>query len=414
MYALQVALISIAALIGVYITYLIVENVLTQQALTEEAAHYWRLHEQNPAQPLPDTANMKGYLFDGSATTTVPPYLLGLDAGFGRVTQGDTSSLVHVSTQGSKTLYLVFAETQVTSLVFYFGLAPLMAVLLTVYALLFLTYRLSHQAISPMLNVARALEDFDFRSNSKLEIPVQPDDVDRETRLMVESLQEFSERLELFVERERTFTRNAGHELRTPIAVLKGSLELLEAKRDRADDDVRVIKRIRKVTQDMETLLETLLMLAREENVTGDTDESINQIVFEQVELLAESCEANENRINIEELSELRLRVNNRVAAIIISNLIRNAIAYTHRGRIVVTVSSTGFAVADTGMGMSGADQDRAFAAFFRSDAVSSETEGQGLGLALVKRLCDQLGWRITLESTLGEGTTVTVTTTPQ
>ena len=119
------------------------------------------------------------------------------------------------------------ASARVSELVFCFGLARLAAVLLTVCLLLFIAYRLLDQAISPLLNLARALERFDFRSTDKLNIPLQPDDVDNETRLVLEALQEFSDRLEIVIERERTFTRNASHELRAPIAVVKGSLELL-------------------------------------------------------------------------------------------------------------------------------------------------------------------------------------------
>ena len=408
-YALQVLLISVAAVIGVYLTYLIVEDVLTRQALNGEAAHFWRLYETNPDHPVPDVANMTGYLTPIGDESALPQALRGLSLGFGRADDGQKTELVHVSTQGDKKLYLVFAESQVTSLVFYFGLAPLIAVLLTVYALLFLTYRLSHRAISPMLNLARALENFDFRSNSKLVIPIQPDDVDRETRLMVASLSEFSERLQLFVERERTFTRNAGHELRTPIAVLKGSVELLERNTDRSEADSRIIHRIRRVTGDMETLLETLLMLAREEDVTGEEDESINQIAFEQVELLTSINDENNNELQIEENAQISVRVRGRVAAIIISNLLRNAISYTQNGLVTLSVNETGFAVSDTGIGISPSDQDRVFAAFYRSEAVASSTSGQGLGLALVKRLCDQLGWTVQLDSELGVGTTVRI-----
>ena len=191
-YALQVLLISIAALIGVFITYLIVEDVLTRQALNAEAEYFWDLYSVDEDIPLPNTANMIGYLRDGPDDISVPETLRDLPVGFGRADALAEAPLVHVSERDGKTLYLLFAQAQVADLVFYFGLAPLAAVLLTVYVLLFLTYRLSHQAISPMLNLARALEQFDFRSTDRLQIPVQPDDVDNETRLMVEALSEFS------------------------------------------------------------------------------------------------------------------------------------------------------------------------------------------------------------------------------
>ena len=395
-----------AALVGVFITYLIVENVLTREALVTEAAYYWDYLGNDPDHPLPNVRNMVGYKAVGEDFSAVPEALRDLEPGFGKAKTMDGEPLVYVSQRGEQTLYLVFAEAQVADLVFYFGLAPLAAVLLTVYILLFLTYRLSHAAISPMLNLAQSLEEFDFRSTQRLEVPVTPEDVDRETRLMVEALQEFSSRLEQFIERERTFTRDAGHELRTPIAVLKGSLDILESNSDRPDTDLKVLQRMRRVVTDMETLLETLLMLAREEDVFAvDGPTSVNQVIAEEIELLTELAEANNNRIEFFEDFDVVCNARPRVLAIMMSNLIRNGLTYTQNGRVTIRVTDRYVAVTDTGIGMSDEDMDGAFTAFFRSERAKETASGQGLGLALVRRLAQQLDWRVDLDSEVGVGT---------
>jgi signal transduction histidine kinase len=405
-YALQMLLISIAALIGVFMTYLIVENVLTRQALVKEAAYYWQSLADNPDHHLPNVGNMVGYLAVGGDDSLVPEGLRSLPEGFGRASAMDGAPLVHVSRQGDKTLFLVLAEAQIADLVFYFGLAPLAAVLLTVYVLFFLTYRLSHQAISPMLNVAQALENFDFRSTQRLEVPVTPADVDRETRLMVEALQTFSARLEQFIERERTFTRDAGHELRTPIAVMKGSLDILESNKDRPAQDLKVFERMRRVVGDMETLLETLLLLAREENVfASDQDTSVNQVIAEEIELLHEFADEQNNRVQLEEEGDATCNANPRVLGIIMSNLIRNAITYTAGGTVTIRITNDFVSVKDTGMGMSADEMDQVFTAFYRSERAKEAGNGQGLGLALVRRLAQQLGWRVDVDSEEGVGT---------
>ena len=410
-YALQVLLISVAALIGVFITYVIVEDVLTRQALHQEAEYFWALYEADPATPLPDTVNMTAYMApfpDPDAQTAVALQTMG--PGLGRVEDLPGSPLVYVSERGDLTLYLVWAEEEVSELVFYFGLAPLAAVLLTVYALLFLTYRLSHQAISPMLNLAQALERFDFRSTQPLEIPVQPDDVDRETRLMVEALTEFGTRLEQFIERERTFTRNAGHELRTPIAVMKGSLDILESTASQGRVDEAVLIRMRRVVDDMEVLLETLLMLAREEDVRAEPGETdLNQVLAEEIELHTQLAEDTRNRVAFVETAQRRCDAKPRVLAIIFGNLLRNALNYTREGTVRVEVLEDRFVVADDGVGMSEAEADKAFTAFFRGANADELAQGQGLGLALVRRLVQQLGWRVAFESEVGRGTTFTV-----
>lgn len=405
-YALQVLLISVAALIGVLMTYVIVENVLTREALETEAEYYWQVTSEDPSHPLPNTRNMVGYLADGDNFAAVPEAMRDLQPGFGRAEGLQSKPLIFVSREGQQTLYLVFAEAQVADLVFYFGLAPLAAVLLVVYILLFLTYRLSHAAISPMLNLAQSIEKFDFRSTQRLEVPVTPEDVDRETRLMVEALQEFSSRLENFIERERTFTRDAGHELRTPIAVMKGSLDILESNKDRPDADLKVFQRMRRVVVDMETLLETLLMLAREEDVFAvEGPTSVNHVIAEEIELLTEYAEKNNNRIELIEEFDVVCNARPRVLAIIMSNLIRNALTYTENGRVTIRISDRYVAVTDTGIGMSEEDMDSAFTAFFRGENAKITANGQGLGLALVRRLAQQLDWRVDLDSEEGVGT---------
>ena len=409
-YALQVLLISVAALVGVYITYLIVQDVLTRQALAGEAEHFWSLYADNPTQGLPNTANMQGYLDAPGSSRPPPAALLKLAEGYGRVDELPGAPLAHISERDGERLYLLFAEGQVSSLVFYFGLAPLSAVLLTVYALLFLTYRLSHQAISPMMNLAQALERFDFRDGQPLEIPAELDNADRETRLMIEAFESFTERLANFLERERTFTRNAGHELRTPIAVMKGSLDILESRNDLASRDQTVLARMRRVVGDMEVLLETLLTLAREEDVFAPEGCSVNLIVAEEVELLTDLAQDKGLALTIENHAELSCNARPRVLGIIVSNLVRNAISYTEAGNVTVVIDAAGFSVRDSGIGIAEGDLEHIFTAFFRSSAVVSHSDGQGLGLALVKRLCNQLGWRLAVQSELGQGTEMTVT----
>ena len=414
-YALQVALISVAALFGLLMTYLIVQNVLTREALTTETEYFWDKRSTNLDHPLPEVRNLRGYLALDGDLSAVPAALHALELGFGKATGLPGSPLVFVSEQGTDRLYLVFAEAQVLDLVLFFGLAPLAAVLLTVYLLLFLTYRLSHAAISPMLNLAQAVEDYDFRSTERLQVPVATDDMDRETRLMLETLEGFSARLEQFIERERTFTRDAGHELRTPMAVLKGSLDIFEDSGAQFNPgQIKTLARMRRAVTEMETLLETLLLLAREEEVFttdegADSLTSVNQVVAEEIELLTDLAERNHNRLVLQEDNEALCRAKPRVLGIIVSNLLRNALTYTEHGTVNVRIERDKLIVRDTGVGMDQSDQDKVFTAFYRGENAKHAASGQGLGLALVRRLSQQLGWPVKVRSTLGEGTEFTV-----
>ena len=89
LFAIQLAVISLATLIGIYITQLIIEDLLTRQALSLEAEHFWALYEENPGHPLPDVANMRGYMaslpVSTSASTAALPAGLHLQRDHGAV-----------------------------------------------------------------------------------------------------------------------------------------------------------------------------------------------------------------------------------------------------------------------------------------------------------------------------------------
>ena len=74
-------------------------------------------------------------------------------------------------------------------------------------------------------------------------------------------------------------------------------------------------------------------------------------------------------------------------------------------GTVTVRVTDRYVAVADTGIGMSQTDSEQAFTAFYRGELAKEQASGQGLGLALVRRLAQQLGWRVDLDSVLDQGT---------
>ena len=96
-----------------------------------------------------------------------------------------------------------------------------------------------------------------------------------------------------------------------------------------------------------------------------------------------------------------------RVMHVVVANLLRNACQYTDAGQVEVTVADGKVVVRDTGIGMSAEARQRAFEPFYRAD--ESRPHGTGLGLSIVSRLCERFGWKVELESTLGQGTTATI-----
>lgn len=92
---------------------------------------------------------------------------------------------------------------------------------------------------------------------------------------------------------------------------------------------------------------------------------------------------------------------------VILSNLIRNACAYTDKGSVVVQIHDDHVCVQDTGCGMTPDELERAFDPFFRGGL--RKEGGQGVGLTIVRRLSARFGWPVTLESEAGHGTSARV-----
>jgi signal transduction histidine kinase len=194
------------------------------------------------------------------------------------------------------------------------------------------------------------------------------------------------------------------------VAVLKGSLDLLEDRVDRPLPERNALRRMRQTVDDMEALLETLLMLARESEIELPRESVlVNDLVARQVELLQPAAARGGNRLSLHEEGELKVRAPPKVVEIVIGNLLRNAANYTRDGSIEATVTSHGVRVADSGVGMSSDELEKAFEPFYRADQSRGLTKGHGLGLSIVKRLVRQFGWSISAHSRPGEGTTMEI-----
>ena len=412
---LQVALISATVAAGIYVTNTIVQDSLVNEALENEAAHFWTLYRENPEQALPNTANMLGYLAVDEQMKGVPQQFHAYSPGFaGRVQFGDAEPILYVTENEQARLYLIFASENVSDLAFFFGILPLSIALVFIYGLSFLTYRLSHRAISPIVQLADYLERFPFEKASKETSAQDLQNLrtfaNAEVDVMIDAIDSFTERLDAYIERERIFTRDASHELRTPIAVFKGSLDLLQRQSERPQEDLRALARMRRTVEDMEGLIQTLLLLARgEELQQPGVRVRLNDLIPDLIDQVAPLATDRGIKLVLVESAELWVQAPDRVVQILLINLLRNGISYTPEGQVQVEIQHKAVTVKDTGIGMTSSELSQAFEPFYRSERGRSKSPGHGLGLSIVRRLVHQFGWKISVQSNVGEGTEVTI-----
>jgi signal transduction histidine kinase len=407
---MQAAAISIAAVLGVVGASAVLKHVLIQRALQQEAAHYWQRLRTDPHAAMPDTYNMTGYLLPPQTAAGLPVALRTLGVGYHALPKSQGGSLVLVEERGGMRLFLLFKQEQVDSLAFWFGVVPLVLVLAAVYLTAWLTYRTSRRVVSPVIWLARQVEQWDPQrpDASALDPQQLPGDVEGEALVLASSLHGFASRIGRFVEREHNFTRDASHELRTPLTVIRIAGDLMDADPSLSPAARRALVRMQAAGRDMEALIESFLILAREGD-TGLPDEDLDaiEVLRGEIEKARPLLAGKPVELQLREQAPLRLRAPARVFSVLVGHLLRNACNYTESGTVTVSVRHDSVEVADTGVGMSEQELARAFDPFFRGG--SQGGEGQGIGLSIVRRLSERYGWPVHLDSKAGAGTTATI-----
>jgi signal transduction histidine kinase len=404
-FMLQVALISIAAVVGVFMASALLEGVLIRAALADEVTHFWQQRDADAAFQLPNTRNLRGY-FDDSA----PAELRVMAPGYHEWTSQGLDFVVNVSERDGRRLYLVFDRTNVSRLAAYYGLVPLAAVLLVLYVSTWLGFRRLRRAVSPMIALARKVRELDEdpANIERVQSLQVPEDADEEVRELTDALLRYSKRLAHFLERERQFTRDASHELRSPLTVIRIAASILLEDPELGDSNRRTAQRIQRACHDMEELTNAFLLLARESE-SGLPMEAIcvNDLIADEVERARLLAADKPVTAEVRSTQRVYVEAPEKVLSILLGNLLRNAFSYTDAGQVTVEIGAGKVSIRDTGVGIAAEKIEEMFRPFVRGEG--NRRGGHGVGLTIVRRLSDRFGWPVNIVSDPGVGTTVEI-----
>ncbi|MFW5982246.1 MAG: sensor histidine kinase [Halanaerobiaceae bacterium] len=264
--------------------------------------------------------------------------------------------------------------------------------------------------INAISNTAKEISGTDISKRLKVEGPE-----DELTRLS-KTFNSMLDRLEIAFQRERRFVSDASHELRTPISVIKGYINLLD-RWGKEEEEVRdeAIEAIQKETENMKSLIEGLLFLARGDdqyitlNKTNfQADELIEEII-QETNIISDNKEIKSNRIDVVEINADREMIKQMLRI-----FIDNSIKYTAEGgEIKIDLINHGehldFLIEDTGIGIPENDLPHVFERFYRVDKSRTNRKGSGLGLSIAKWIIDKHNGEVGIESEVGKGTRVKI-----
>ncbi len=226
------------------------------------------------------------------------------------------------------------------------------------------------------------------------------------------------------VERERAieqskseFVSIAAHQLRTPLAGIRWTFNVLEGAEGLNHEQKELLKKGSERTKDVVERVNEMLRAAR---LTGDfkivlSPQDIRPILRESVDMFQTAADVHNLKLESSiPRKVLMSRVDKEKFAIVIQNLIDNAIKYTRSGSVNVSArhidESIEIRITDTGIGINEADSAHLFEKFYRQDdAVKMFPDGSGLGLFIVKKIVDAHGGTIRIESKKGEGTSFVI-----
>jgi signal transduction histidine kinase len=375
---------------------------LVDETLTAELDDYIARRGRNPHSLPPATVTLQGYVRQAGETDGVPDYLARLPPGRHEVRVGDLFYRAAVLDRDDTRYYLLYdISLKLKREQRFAQQLSIVAVAMTLLSTL-LGFFLSGAVVAPVAKLAAQVR---HRRPENWDQPLAEHFHDREIEELASVFDRQLSRMRAFMERERAFGADMSHELRTALAVILSATEVLLDDDTLNDKQKARVQRIERAARDMAELGTALLLMAREDHTQPGSGCQVSAVVEEAVEKQHLLLGSKPVTVDVQTDPALVVAADCGLVDILVSNLIRNAFSYTDAGSVTVRQDSRSLVISDTGRGLPGDAIDQAFLRHFRD--ISSS--GAGIGLSLVKRICDRYGWQVRLESGERQGTTVTV-----
>ncbi|WP_339504369.1 sensor histidine kinase [Pseudomonas sp. RL_105y_Pfl2_101] len=395
-FALMSALVAGAFAMGIVATVHLVEEKLIsaglggdlQRLLLMDSVSDWN-HRPEPDQLF--------YFSGGPGDFELPKDLRHLERGFHEVFRDQLSYHAMVEIVDGRHYVLLQDQSDFEERERVLFAVVLVGFVLSLALAVFLGWVLARRVIAPVVRLARQVRHRDQLLG--LAPPLAPDYAADEVGELAVAFDATLGRLRQALSRERLFTSDVSHELRTPLMVLATSCELL-LENPALDPRGRTqVERINRASEEMRELVQTFLMLARAQREDNGMSPrlSLAPVAENLLGVWRDPIESKGLTLIFEPGETLDTLYNATFLTAVMGNLLRNALHYTDRGFIRLSLSATGFVVEDSGVGIPEEKREAMFEPFVRGN--EKRGEGLGLGLSLVQRICENQGWTVSLST---------------
>ena len=333
----------------------------------------------------------------------LPAELRELEPGFHDVSSGADRYRVEVREIGSMRFYLAYSVSLHEERARAFTIALVLGAVFTALVTALIGLWASGWLTRHVVDLARRVRELDGHSGESGLEQYYPE---REVAELAAAFDGYHARMGRLLDRERAFTADVSHELRTPLTSIQTSCELMLEDSSLSPKARERLEKIDAAAARLADLVNAFLLMAREEadGIRGEVD--LRECVEEVAEGVRERAVAKGLTLLVDAPESLPLRVPRRALHVVLSNLLANAVSYTERGTVALRTRGGTVEITDTGHGVAPEQIPELFRRFRRGDSLVTG-EGFGLGLAIVKRICEQAGWKVSIERRAEGGTRV-------
>jgi signal transduction histidine kinase len=389
-----------------------VENQLVEDLMNRNITEYARAYERDPTNPGFAVDQIRAFVYPPDKFDSVRinrPEWADLSDGIHGITGTDEvgkplAYKLAVRKTPKAWFFLAYDMRQATQGEQQFNRAIYASVFVFTLLSLVVGWWSASRVMSPVSELAKRLKRSGRSSEPENLAQHFPDD---EVGQLAEALDDYAERLTEVVQRDREFNADVSHELRTPLAVIKGAVELLLS-RPSLDDKTRSrLLRIQRAEQQCTDLISALLLLSRNERGHGATD--IARAAEQLLDAHRAQLGGKPLELRLEGERGLVVDAPEAAVSVALGNLIGNAVKYTTEGEVVVCLHPSRVEVIDSGPGLSPEDAAKLFERGYRGTH-AGHSQGGGIGLSIVRRLCALYGWNVQVRPGVPRGVIATLT----
>lgn len=270
-----------------------------------------------------------------------------------------------------------------------------------------LGYRLADLVLKPIRDMSATIEKIDLdKLNREVYYSGHKSD---ELTILATKFNAMLVRLKLMSDQEREFISNVSHELRTPLARIISSIEVMSLKA--GQQTKTTLEEITDNLFGINSLISDLLVLSkiRRSDLKRSSPVNLRKTLESVISDIESDTRKKGIKYEINIIGNLFVYLPSAYLQLLLTNLISNAIKYSHEGGVIFLQATTTrkqvhFMIRDEGVGIDHFEKEKIFDRFFRSDRTRSNTSGNGIGLAIVKRICDLYEIKVEVQSEKDRG----------